>query len=63
MRQLDRTDESAGRLVALTLTPCSAAEEEPRLLGTVENKLGLSDWLKQQGHEWVGQPRMSADVL
>lgn len=29
----------------------SAAEEEPRLLGTVENKLGIADWLKEQGHE------------
>jgi hypothetical protein len=63
MRQLDRTDESDRRLAALTLTPFSAAEEEPRLLGTVENELGLSEWLKQQGHEWVGQSGMSADVL
>ncbi|KAF9051191.1 hypothetical protein BDZ89DRAFT_1228643 [Hymenopellis radicata] len=28
-----------------------AAEEEPRLLGTVENKLGIEEWLTSQGHE------------
>ena len=28
-----------------------AAEEEPRLLGTVENRLGMADWLKKEGHE------------
>lgn len=30
-----------------------AAEEEPRLLGTIQNKLGIADWLKEQGHELV----------
>jgi len=30
-----------------------AAEEEPRLLGTVENKLGISEWLSSQGHELI----------
>ncbi len=34
-----------------TLTFPTAATEEPRLLGTVENKLGIADWLKQEGHE------------
>lgn len=29
----------------------AAAEEEPRLLGTVENQLGIGEWLKEQGHE------------
>lgn len=28
-----------------------AAEEEPRLLGTVENKLGMEQWAKENGHE------------
>lgn len=28
-----------------------AAKEEPRLLGTIENQLGISSWLKEQGHE------------
>ncbi|KAF5351744.1 hypothetical protein D9756_007586 [Leucocoprinus leucothites] len=30
-----------------------AAQEEPRLLGTVENKLGLESWLKGLGHELI----------
>lgn len=28
-----------------------AAQEESRLLGTIENKLGINDWLVQQGCE------------
>lgn len=28
-----------------------AAEEEPRLLGTVENKLGIEKWCKENNHE------------
>lgn len=30
---------------------CLAAEDESRLLGTVENRLGFADWLKKEGHE------------
>jgi len=30
-----------------------AAEEEPRLLGTLENKLGIAEWLKSLGHEYI----------
>lgn len=37
----------------LVLNQCVAAEEETRLLGTVENKLGMANWLKDEGHEWV----------
>jgi formate dehydrogenase len=29
------------------------AEEEPGLLGTVQNELGLRKWLEDQGHELV----------
>lgn len=28
-----------------------AAKEQPRLLGTTENRLGIFDWLKDAGHE------------
>ena len=35
----------------MRLSLTSAAEEEPRLLGTIENKLGIADWLKSEGHE------------
>jgi len=29
------------------------AKQQPRLYGTVENKLGLEEWFKQKGHELV----------
>lgn len=29
------------------------AKEEPRLLGTIENQLGLREWLESQGHTYV----------
>jgi len=29
------------------------AKEEPRLLGTTENELGIRKWLEDQGHELV----------
>jgi formate dehydrogenase len=28
-----------------------AAKEQPRLLGTTENRLGIYDWLAKAGHE------------
>ncbi|TBU43778.1 NAD-dependent formate dehydrogenase [Dichomitus squalens] len=30
-----------------------AAKQEPRLLGTVENQLGIREWLESQGHEYI----------
>jgi formate dehydrogenase len=30
-----------------------AAKEEPRLLGTIENRLGLEKWLLDNGHEFI----------
>jgi formate dehydrogenase len=29
------------------------AQEEPGLLGTVQNELGLRKWLEDQGHELI----------
>lgn len=29
------------------------AEQEPRLLGTTENELGIRKWIEDQGHELV----------
>lgn len=28
-----------------------AAQEESRLLGTIENSLGIKEWLESEGHE------------
>jgi len=41
------------KILAILYDGGKAAEEEPRLLGTVENKLGLADFLKQGGHEFI----------
>jgi len=41
------------KVLAILYTGAQAAQEEPRLLGTVENKLGIADWLKSEGHEFI----------
>jgi len=41
------------KVLAILYTGGKAAEEEPRLLGAVENKLGISDWLTSEGHELI----------
>ncbi|RSH80189.1 formate dehydrogenase (NAD+) [Saitozyma podzolica] len=33
----------------------TAAEEEQRLLETVENNLGMTDWLRDEGHDCVSE--------
>ncbi|KAF8200651.1 NAD-dependent formate dehydrogenase [Pholiota molesta] len=41
------------KVLAILYEGGTAAEQEPRLLGTVENKLGIKEWLESQGHELV----------
>jgi formate dehydrogenase len=41
------------KVLAILYDGGKAAQEEPRLLGTVENKLGIKEWLESQGHEFV----------
>ncbi|KAI0346525.1 NAD-dependent formate dehydrogenase [Trametopsis cervina] len=41
------------KILAILYSGGSAAQEEPRLLGTIENQLGIRDWLTKQGHELV----------
>ncbi|KAL7415901.1 putative formate dehydrogenase [Mrakia frigida] len=41
------------KVLAILYSGGKSAEEEPRLLGTTENKLGIESWLKEQGHELV----------
>lgn len=41
------------KVLAILYKGHDAAREEPRLLGTVENKLGIEEWLTSQGHELV----------
>ncbi|KAF9452714.1 NAD-dependent formate dehydrogenase [Macrolepiota fuliginosa MF-IS2] len=40
-------------ILAILYTGGEAAEQEPRLLGTIENKLGIESWLKSLGHEFI----------
>ncbi|EIW81678.1 NAD-dependent formate dehydrogenase [Coniophora puteana RWD-64-598 SS2] len=41
------------KVLAILYRGAQAAKQEPRLLGTVENKLGIASWLKDQGHEFI----------
>nr|XP_018267095.1 formate dehydrogenase [Kwoniella dejecticola CBS 10117]OBR89253.1 formate dehydrogenase [Kwoniella dejecticola CBS 10117] len=41
------------KVLAVLYKGGQAAQEEPRLLGTIENSLGISDWLKKEGHEFI----------
>ncbi|KAF8514238.1 NAD-dependent formate dehydrogenase [Hysterangium stoloniferum] len=41
------------KVLAILYDGGKAAEEEPRLLGTTENKLGIEKWLKDAGHTLI----------
>ncbi|PCH37802.1 hypothetical protein WOLCODRAFT_135857 [Wolfiporia cocos MD-104 SS10] len=41
------------KVLAILYRGGEAARQEPRLLGTVENELGLRSWLESQGHEFI----------
>ncbi|KAJ3477908.1 hypothetical protein NLI96_g10149 [Meripilus lineatus] len=41
------------KVLAILYRGEEAARQEPRLLGTVENELGLRQWLESQGHEFI----------
>jgi formate dehydrogenase len=41
------------KVLAILYNGYKAAVQEPRLLGTVENKLGLEKWLTSRGHEFI----------
>ncbi|TEB30331.1 NAD-dependent formate dehydrogenase [Coprinellus micaceus] len=49
------------KVLAILYDGGKPAEEEPRLLGTVENKLGLKPWLDSLGHELVSSSKEGAD--
>ena len=40
------------KVLAILYSGGVAAKEEPRLLGTLENELGLREYLESQGHEY-----------
>ncbi|KAI0949611.1 formate dehydrogenase (NAD+) [Taiwanofungus camphoratus] len=41
------------KVLAILYRGGEAAKQESRLLGTVENQLGLRQWLESQGHEFI----------
>ncbi|KAJ3873117.1 NAD-dependent formate dehydrogenase [Lentinula edodes] len=41
------------KVLAILYNGFNAAVKEPRLLGTVENKLGIDKWLASRGHEFI----------
>ncbi|TFK54117.1 hypothetical protein OE88DRAFT_1732824 [Heliocybe sulcata] len=41
------------KVLAILYKGGAAAQQEPRLLGTIENQLGIREWLEKQGHEFV----------
>ncbi|WRT64051.1 uncharacterized protein IL334_000979 [Kwoniella shivajii] len=53
LRRLSTTSPNMVKVLAVLYKGGKAAEEEPRLLGTLENSLGIADWLKKEGHELV----------
>lgn len=42
-----------GKILAVLYSGGQAAREEPKLLGTIENKLGIEQWCKDNGHELI----------
>jgi len=41
------------KILAVLYSGGKSAQEEPRLLGTTENKLGIEQWCKDNGHELI----------
>jgi len=41
------------KILAILYKGGEAARQEPRLLGTIENQLGIRQWLESQGHEYI----------
>lgn len=40
------------KVLAILYSGGAAAQQEPRLLGTTENELGIREYLESQGHEY-----------
>ncbi|GFZ46728.1 formate dehydrogenase [Saitozyma sp. JCM 24511] len=52
-RSFSSSSMNNAKIMAVLYKGGKAAEEETRLLGTVENKLGMANWLKDEGHEFI----------
>ncbi|KAI0745807.1 NAD-dependent formate dehydrogenase [Earliella scabrosa] len=50
---LDRQSTAGMKILAVLYKGGDAATQEPRLLGTIENQLGIRPWLESLGHEYI----------
>ncbi|KAI8993061.1 NAD-dependent formate dehydrogenase [Trametes punicea] len=50
---LSQTYAAGMKILAVLYRGGDAAKQEPRLLGTIENQLGLRSWLESLGHEYI----------
>jgi formate dehydrogenase len=52
-RTLTATASQQGKVLLVLYDGGIHAQQEPRLLGTTENELGLRKWIEEQGHELI----------
>jgi len=52
-RQFSTSSANQYKVVAVLYKGGRHAEEQPKLLGTIENQLGIRKWLEEQGHTYV----------
>ena len=52
-RTFSTTQRRADKVVAVLYEGGAHAKEQPKLLGTIENELGIRQWLESQGHTYV----------
>lgn len=53
IRSLSATSRQNGKVLMVLYDGFEHAKDEPQLLGTTENELGLRKWIEDQGHELV----------
>jgi formate dehydrogenase len=53
IRSLSATPRQNGKVLLVLYDGHEHAREEPQLLGTVENELGIRKWVEEQGHELI----------
>ncbi|PNS14397.1 Formate dehydrogenase [Sphaceloma murrayae] len=53
VRTLTATSSRQGKVLLVLYDGHQHSKDEPRLLGTTENELGLREWIESQGHELV----------
>ena len=53
IRTLTATSRQQGKVLLVLYDGHEHARDEPQLLGTTENELGLRKWIEEQGHELV----------